>query len=128
MSVVAKVGRAYDCFERFRGSCDKKFKMLVDLFFPMFYDEENNCKLTINVDQLSLTFDKIMVKPGYYNNDPQLIFEDRSGRIPRPITMFNLNAIKELEIKLYIENGHDIYRISFKYIDGQYYRIHILLT
>lgn len=143
MSVVAKIGRTYDCFEKFRSSCDnKEFRQLVDIFFPMFYEEKNNCKLHIYIYKIiedrCVVKDKwfleetkkyernnFVVKPSYWKDEPQLIFEDRTNRIPRTIIMFNLNAMIGLKIDKYLENFHTVYKISFAYADGKHYEIHI---
>ena len=136
MSAIKKMERAYNCLEHYRNNCNsKEHRQLVDIFFPMLY-QENKHHLEISVGKkvseskficaLSTLIDNFIVTLDCLNDNPQLIIKYTTSGYP--IALINLAYIKDLQIK--IEEDRDIgicsYNIYFNYNDEIDYHIHIV--
>lgn len=137
MSAIIKMEKAYNCLENYRSNCNsKEHKKLVDIFFPMLY-QENKHRLEISVGKkiseskfncsLSMFTDNFIVVLDRSGNDPQLIIKYATNG--NSIALINLALVKDLQIKTeedkYINFcGHNIY---FNYNDEIDYHLHIVI-
>lgn len=108
MNFVAKIRKVTDCFEVFRNSSNsKEIKKFIDLFFPMFY-QNNNHRLEISVGKkmpnyqfspwLSNVLHDFTVTPDCWEEDePRLTIKDAMRKTV--VMAINLSAINNMCIK-----------------------------
>ena len=136
MSAIVKMEEAFNCLNNFIDNCNnKEYKRLIDIFLPMFY-QENNHRSEISVGKwksesdfsslLSMTTKNFIVKCTYWNNEPQLVISDATYHYT--IVAMNLKTIKNLYIESEEDKDINFYRynIYFNYNDEVDYNIHIV--
>ena len=138
MSAIVRIEKAYNCLENFKNNCkNDEYKKLIDIFSPMFY-QENKHRLEISVGKklsefhfrpiLSSVTNNFIISLSKWKNEPQFVIKDIVEH--NVITLINLALINNLRIesKKYEDINFYEHNIYFNYNNEIDYHIHIEIT
>ena len=136
MKIMDRIGKTYDCLDAFKtASNNEVMKQFVDIFFPMFF-EENEHRLEIRVGHresesklsclLTTVTNKFNVVLSSCGNEPQFLFKDISN-YNLNIMAINLALMRDLNIKTEETIEFNRYIIDFNYNNQIDYSISLVV-
>ena len=138
MSAINRMEKVYNCLENYRNNCNnKEHKKLVDIIFPMLY-QENKHRLEISIGKkiseskfnsaLSMFTDNFIVGLDCWNEELLLII--KYAHTGHTITLINMDAINNLKIKTNEDKDLNFcsHFVSFNYNDEFDYNLHIVIN
>lgn len=106
MKIMDRIGKAYDCLDAFKtASNNEVMKQFVDIFFPMFF-EENEHRLEISVGHRTATSFQFWLKTvshkfnvilSKWGSEPQFLFRNMENL--EDMMAINLALMRDLNIK-----------------------------